>query len=129
VLCVDEKSQIPALDREQPVLPMASGVPERRTRTYVYNGTTSLFAALDIAAGAVIGKCYKRDRTTEFLNFLKQTDVAMPEGADVHLVMYNYATQKTPTIKADWRAARTGTSTSPLPRRHGSIRSSAGSPN
>src|SRR3546814_9428948 len=65
VLCVDEKSQIQALDREQPVLPMAQGVPERRTHTYVRNGTTSLFAALDIATGAVIGKCYKRHRATE----------------------------------------------------------------
>src|SRR3546814_14127813 len=66
VLCVDEKSQIQALDREQPVLPMAPGVPERRTHHYVRNGTTSLFAALDIATGAVIGKCYKRHRATEF---------------------------------------------------------------
>src|SRR6187402_2992360 len=64
VLCVDEKSQIQALDREQPVLPMAPGVPERRTHTYIRNGTTSLFAALDIATGAVIGKCYKRHRAT-----------------------------------------------------------------
>jgi hypothetical protein len=76
VLCVDEKSQIQALDREQPVLPMAPGVPERRTHTYVRNGTTSLFAALDIATGAVIGKCYKRHRATEFLDFLKRIDAA-----------------------------------------------------
>lgn len=81
VLCVDEKSQIQALDREQPVLPMAPGVPERRTHTYVRNGTTSLFAALDIATGAVIGKCYKRHRATEFLDFLKQIDAEIPKGA------------------------------------------------
>ena len=78
VLCVDEKSQIQALDREQPVLPMAPGVPERRTHSYVRNGTTSLFAALDIATGAVIGKCYKRHRATEFLDFLKRIDAQMP---------------------------------------------------
>ena len=100
VLCVDEKSQIQALDREQPVLPMAPGVPERRTHTYIRNGTTSLFAALDIATGAVIGKCYKRHRATEFLDFLKRIDAEMPEGPDVHLVMDNYATHKTPKVKA-----------------------------
>ncbi|SNX74646.1 putative transposase [Cereibacter ovatus] len=105
VLCVDEKSQIQALDREQPVLPMAPGVAERRTHTYIRHGTTSLFAALDIATGAVIGKCYKRHRATEFLDFLKQIDAAMPDGPDVHLVMDNYATHKTPTIKA-WLARR-----------------------
>ena len=105
VLRVDEKSQIQALDREQPVLPMAPGVPERRTHTYIRNGTTSLFAALDIATGAVIGKCYKRHRAAEFLDFLKQIDAAMPEGPDVHLVMDNYATHKTPKIKA-WLARR-----------------------
>ncbi len=118
VLCVDEKSQIQALDRpshglhanhcratEQPVLPMAPGVAERRTHTYVRNGTTSLFAALDIATGAVIGKCYKRHRATEFLDFLKRIDRQMPEGPEVHIVMDNYATHKTPKIKA-WLARR-----------------------
>ncbi|WP_460988355.1 IS630 family transposase [Sphingobium sp. TomTYG75] len=105
VLCVDEKSQIQALDREQPVLPMAPGVPEQRTHTYIRNGTTSLFAALDIATGAVIGKCYKRHRATEFLDFLKRIDAEMPKGPDVHLVMDNYATHKTPKIKA-WLARR-----------------------
>jgi transposase len=105
VLCVDEKSQIQALDREQPVLPMMPGVAERRTHTYIRHGTTSLFAALDIATGAVIGKCYKRHRAKEFLDFLKQLDARMPEGPDVHLVMDNYATHKTPKIKA-WLARR-----------------------
>ena len=105
VLCVDEKSQIQALDREQPVLPMMPGVAERRTHTYIRHGTTSLFAALDIATGAVIGKCYKRHRAKEFLDFLKQIDARMPEGPDVHLVMDNYATHKTPKIKA-WLARR-----------------------
>ena len=78
VLCVDEKSQIQALGREQPVLPMAPGVAERRTYTYVRNGTTSLFAALDIVTGAVIGHCYKRHRATEFLDFLKRIDAECP---------------------------------------------------
>lgn len=105
VLCVDEKSQIQALDREQPVLPMAPGVAERRTHSYVRNGTTSLFAALDIATGAVIGKCYRRHRATEFLDFLKEIDRQMPDGPDVHLVMDNYATHKTPKIKA-WLVRR-----------------------
>ena len=105
VLCVDEKSQIQALDREQPVLPMMPGVAERRTHNYVRHGTTSLFAALDIATGAVIGKCYKRHRASEFLDFLKQIDSRMPQGLDVHLVMDNYATHKTPKIKA-WLARR-----------------------
>lgn len=105
VLCVDEKSQIQALDREQPVLPMMPGMPERRTPSYVRHGTTSLFAALDVATGAVIGKCYKRHRATEFLDFLKQIDGNVPDGLDVHIVMDNYATHKTSTIKA-WLARR-----------------------
>jgi len=105
VLCVDEKSQIQTLDRERPVLPMAPGVPALRTHTYVRNGMTSLFAALDIATGTVIVKCYKRHRATEFLDFLKQIDAAMSDGPDVHLVMDNYATHKTPRIKA-WLARR-----------------------
>jgi putative transposase len=105
VLCVDEKSQIQALDREQPVLPMMPGMPERRTHNYVRHGTTSLFAALDIASGFVIGKCYKRHRAKEFLDFLKQIDTQMPQGLEVHLVMDNYSTHKTPKIKA-WLARR-----------------------
>jgi transposase len=82
VLSIDEKSQIQALDREQPVLPMMPGIPERRTHSYVRHGTTSLFAALDIATGFVIGKCYKRHRAAEFLNFLKEIDARVPEGLD-----------------------------------------------
>jgi transposase len=80
VLSIGEKSQIQALDREQPVLPMMPGVPERRTHSYVRHGTTSLFAALDVASGFVIGKCYKRHRAAEFLNFLKEIDAQVPEG-------------------------------------------------
>ena len=105
VLSVDEKSQIQALDREQPVLPMMPGIPERRTHSYVRYGTTSLFAALDIASGFVIGKCYKRHRAAEFLDFLKQIDAQVPDGLDVHIIMDNYATHKTATIKA-WLARR-----------------------
>ncbi len=105
VLCVDEKSQIQALDREQPVLPMLPGIPERQTNNYIRHGTTSLFAALDIATGHVIGKCYKRHRSKEFLNFLKKIDANVPEGLDVHIVMDNYATHKTAEVK-NWLARR-----------------------
>ena len=79
VLCVDEKSQIQALDRTQPVLPMLPGIPERRTHDYKRNGTTSLFAALDVATGSVIGKCYRRHRAREFLDFLKVIDRNVPD--------------------------------------------------
>lgn len=105
VLCVDEKSQIQALDREQPVLPMLPGMAERRTPTYVRHGTTSLFAALDVATGFVIGKCYKRHRAREFLAFLKEIDARIPAGLAIHIVMDNYATHKTATVKA-WLARR-----------------------
>jgi transposase len=105
VLSVDEKSQIQALDREQPVLPMMPGIPERRTHNYVRHGTTSLFAALDVASGFVIGKCYKRHRAAEFLDFLKQIDGRVPEGLDVHIIMDNYATHKAPAIRT-WLARR-----------------------
>jgi putative transposase len=84
---------------------MAPGIPERRTHTYVRNGPTSLYAALDVATGAVIGRCYKRHRAAEFPDFLKRIDAEMPDGPDVHLVMDNYATHKTPRIKA-WLAWR-----------------------
>ena len=105
VLSVDEKSQIQALDREQPVLPMMPGIPERRTHNYVRHGTTSLFAALDVASGFVIGKCYKRHRAKEFLDFLKKIDANAPSDLDIHIVMDNYATHKTPQVK-NWLARR-----------------------
>lgn len=105
VLSVDEKSQIQALDREQPVLPMMPGIPERRTPSYARHGTTSLFAALDIASGFVIGKCYKRHRAAEFLDFLKQIDASVPPDLDVHIIMDNYATHKTALVRA-WLARR-----------------------
>jgi transposase len=105
VLSVDEKSQIQALDREQPVLPMMPGIPERRTHNYVRHGTTTLFAALDCATGFVIGKCYKRHRATEFLDFLKQIDAQIPDDLDIHIIMDNYATHKTDKVRA-WLARR-----------------------
>lgn len=105
VLCVDEKSQIQALDRSQPMLPMRPGQPARRSHDYKRHGTTSLFAALDIATGAVIGKCYTRHRAREFRKFLDEIEAAVPDDLDVHLVMDNYATHKTPLIR-NWLAKR-----------------------
>jgi transposase len=101
VLSIDEKSQVQALDRTQPLLPMAPGQAERRTPDYVRNGTTSLFAALDVATGQVIGRCYKRHRQQEFLKFLKEIDarVVREPGVQIHIVMDNYGTHKTPSVK------------------------------
>jgi transposase len=99
VLCVDEKSQIQALDRSQPMLPMRPGQPARRSHDYKRHGTTSLFAALDIATGRVIGKCYARHRAIEFRKFLDEIEAAVPADLDVHLVIDNYATHKAPLIR------------------------------
>ncbi|MDF9811691.1 IS630 family transposase [Streptomyces sp. SPB162] len=99
VFCVDEKSQIQALDRSQPVLPMMPGVPERATHDYVRAGTTTLFAALNTATGQVIGSLHRRHRAEEFKKFLVKLDREVPAGLDVHLVLDNYATHKTPAIK------------------------------
>jgi transposase len=104
VLAVDEKSQMQALDRTAPMLPMMPGTPERRTHDYVRYGTTSLFAALDIATGQVIGQHQRRHRHQEFLRFLKTIDKNTPAELDLHLVCDNYATHKTPAIKT-WLAA------------------------
>jgi len=100
VLCVDEKSQIQALDRTQPVLPLAPGIPERRTHDYKRHGTTSLFAALDLASGSVIGQLHRRHRAKEFLAFLRTIDDNVPDRLDVHLVMDNSSTHKTPAVNA-----------------------------
>ena len=105
VLCVDEKSQIQALDRTQPLLPMRPRNPARQTHDYVRHGTTSLFAALDVATGEVIGECHRRHRAIEFKKFLNSIDEQVPEHLDVHLVMDNYATHKTPAIRR-WLAKR-----------------------
>lgn len=99
VLCVDEKSQIQALDRSQPLLPMRPGQAERRTHDYKRNGTTSLFAALDVKTGRLIGECHRRHRSVEFRRFLDKIDSAVPEGFDVHLVLDNYGTHKTQLIQ------------------------------
>lgn len=105
VLCVDEKSQIQALDRTQPLLPMMPTHPERRTATYARHGTTSLFAALNVATGNVIGKLFQRHRSVEFVKFLGEIEKSVPEHLDIHLVMDNYATHKTPKVQR-WLARR-----------------------
>lgn len=105
VLCVDEKSQIQALDRTQPLLPLRPGQVERRTHDYKRYGTTSLFAALDTATGKVLGKCYGRHRSREFRRFLDLIDGNVPDELDVHLILDNYGTHKTPLIQA-WLAKR-----------------------
>jgi transposase len=101
VLSVDEKSQCQALDRSQPVLPMTPGRPERQTHDYFRHGTTSLFAALDVKTGEVIGKCLRRHRHQEFLKFLRHLDatVKREKGTQIHLVLDNYATHKTPAVR------------------------------
>ena len=99
VLCVDEKSQMQALDRTQPILPLRPGLPEQRTNDYERHGTTSLFAALDIATGKVIGKCHRRHRHQEFLKFMRTVDASVPADAgEIHLVLDNYGTHKTPEV-------------------------------
>jgi transposase len=103
VLCTDEKSQIQALDRSQPVLPMMPGMPERRTHDYARHGTTTLFAAFDIADGTVIGQLHRQHRATEFKKFLITIDKAVPAELDIHLICDNYGTHKTPAIRA-WLA-------------------------
>jgi transposase/transcriptional regulator with XRE-family HTH domain len=103
VLCVDEKSQVQALNRSQPVLPMMPGMPERRTHDYVRNGITSLFAAFNIADGSVIGELHRQHRAAEFKKFLITIDKQVPTELDVHLICDNYGTHKTPAIKA-WLA-------------------------
>ena len=105
VLCVDEKSQIQALDRTQPLLPMRPGQVERRTHDYVRHGTTSLFAALDIKTGKVIGECHRRHRSVEFRKFLDTIETNVPAELDVHVIADNYGTHKTAAIRA-WFAKR-----------------------
>jgi transposase len=99
VLCVDEKSQIQALDRTQPLLPMRPGYPERRSHDYKRHGTTSLFAALDVRTGKVIGELHRRHRAVEFKKFLDTIDSTVPSELDIHLVLDNLRTHKTPAIQ------------------------------
>jgi transposase len=105
VLCVDEKAQIQALDRTQPLLPMRPGQVERRTHDYKRHGTTSLFAALDVKTSRVISQFHRRHRSTEFRRFLDAVDAQVPRELDVHLIMDNYGTHKTPLIK-NWLLKR-----------------------
>ena len=105
VLSVDEKSQIQALDRTQPILPLRPGLPERQTHDYERHGTTTLFAALDVAAGQVIGQCQPRHRHQEFLRFLNKIDATTDPQVPVHLILDNYGTHKHPDVKK-WFAAR-----------------------
>jgi len=103
VLCVDEKSQIQALDRSQPMLPMLPGMPQRRTHDDARNGSTSLFAAFNIADGTVIGQLHRQHRASEFKKFLTTIDKTVPQTLDVHVVCDNYGTHKTPATRA-WLA-------------------------
>jgi putative transposase len=105
VLCVDEKSQIQALDRTQPMLPMGLGYVEGLTHDYVRHGTTTLFAALDLASGTVLSQCQRHHRHQEFLQFLRHVDENVPADLDIHLVVDNYATHKHPRVRR-WLAAR-----------------------
>ena len=104
VLCVDEKSQVPALARSRPAFPMMPGMPERRTHDSVRDGTRSLFAACNVADGGVISSLHRRHRTVEFTKFLTQIDAEVPDHLEVHLVADNYGTHKSPAIKK-WLAA------------------------
>lgn len=103
VLSVDEKTQIQALNRTQPLLPLRPGQAERRTPEYERNGTTSLFAALDVATGTVIGKCFPRHRTSEFVKFLKLIDKSVDPALEVHMILDNYSTHKAPALRT-WLA-------------------------
>ena len=104
VLCVDEKSQVQALQRSQPAFPMMPGMPEKRTHDYVRHGTTTLFAAMNIADGTVISSLHRRHRATEFKRFLTKIDEQVPEDLEVHLICDNYGTHKHPVIKT-WLTA------------------------
>jgi transposase len=103
VLCVDEKSQVQALNRTEPILPLAPGVPTRQSHDYERHGVTSLFAAMDVASGITIGSCYRRHRHQEFLRFLNDIELNLPAGFDVHLIMDNYGTHKVTKVR-NWLA-------------------------
>ena len=103
VVCLDEKSQVQALNRTEPILPLAPGVPARQSHDYERHGVTSLFAAMDVASGVTISSCYRRHRHQEFLRFLNEVDENLPSGLDVHLVMDNYGTHKVSKVR-NWLA-------------------------
>ena len=100
VFCFDEKSQIQALDRTRPILPLAPGIPEKQTHDYIRHGTTTLFAALNVLDGKVIGECHSRHRHQEFIKFLTMLDEETPKHKELHLIVDNYATHKHPRVKA-----------------------------
>jgi len=103
VLCLDEKSQVQALDRTRPLLPLRPGIPAQQTHDYIRHGTTSLFAALNVATGKVIGQCHRRHRHQELLRFLNRLDASLPPAGDVHIIMDNYGTHKVSKV-ARWFA-------------------------
>lgn len=105
VLCVDEKSQIQALERTQPILPLGLGYVEGVTHNYIRHGTTTLFAALNVATGEVLAECKAQHRHQEFLSFLRKIDNAVPDKLDIHIILDNYATHKHPKVKK-WLASR-----------------------
>ena len=128
VLSVDEKSQIQALDRTQPGLPMKKGRLGTMTHDYKRNGTTTLFAALNVLDGTVIGRNMQRHRHQEFIRFLNAIDAEVPAGKAVHVVLDNYAAHKHPKVRAWLDRHQRFTSTSRQPRARGSMRSRASSP-
>jgi len=99
VFCVDEKSQIQALERTQPILPLGPGIPERQTHDYFRHGTTTLFAALNVASGKVIGKCSKSHKAEDYVSFLKELDRQAPKGKVLHIIADNYSSHKAPMVK------------------------------
>jgi transposase len=103
VLCVDEKSQVQALNRTEPILPLGPGIPARQSHDYQRHGVTSLFAAMDVASGVTISNCYRRHRHQEFLRFLNEIEENLPAKLDVHLVMDNYGTHKVAKVR-NWLA-------------------------
>jgi transposase len=119
VLCVDEKSQIQALDRTQPILPMQPGLPERATHDYKRHGTSSLYAALDLSTGKVIGRLHARHRAIEFKAFLQTLDREVPSDLDVHLILDNSSTHKTPAIRKCSPRTPGSSCTSHPPAAHG----------
>ena len=129
VLSVDEKSQIQALDRTQPGLPMKKGRAGTMTHDYIRNGTTTLFAALNVLDGTMIGRYMQRHRHQEFIRFLNAVEREVPVGKTVHAILDNYAAHKHPRCGNGWRVIRAGLSTSRRPRPRGSTPSKASSPN
>ena len=129
VLSVDEKSQIQALDRTQPGLPMKRGRAGTMTHDYIRNGTTTLFAALNLLDGSIVGQCMQRHRHQEFLRFLNRLERDIPAGRLIHVILDNYGSHKHPKVTAGWPAIRAGPFTSPRLRRPGSTRSRGSLPN